>query len=141
MGNDGFAELGNNLVISADRYSSRYKDKIDKKKINPDLPIFTYIPGKNNADGIATPTEQYFAARGLLYTYRGGKRVDTTHLHIKEWLECIRENISGNKSVQPSCNIDEAFQEAVTSHMATISYKENRKVFWDHEERNCLISR
>lgn len=138
MGSDGYAELGNNLIIYADRNSLKYKDKIANKSINPDLPIFTYIPGKNNVDGITSPTEQYFAARGLLYTYRGGKRIDTTHLHIKEWLDCIRENISGNKSIQPSCNIDEAFQEAVTSHMATISYKENRKVFWDADKKIIL---
>ena len=42
---------------------------------------------------------------GLLYTYRDGRRVDTTHLHIAEWIECIREGR------QPSCDIDQAFEE------------------------------
>jgi predicted dehydrogenase len=131
MGNDGYIELGNNLVIYADRNSIRYKDKIKSKIITPELPIFTYIPGKNNVDGISSPTEQYFAARGLLYTYRGGKRVDTTHLHIKEWIDCIRESKAGGEKKQTSCNINEAFQEAITAHMATLAYKENRRVYWD----------
>ena len=65
MGHDGYMELGNNLTIYADRESTKYKDKIEKKQINPSLPIFTYIPGRNNIDAVATPTEQYFAGRGL----------------------------------------------------------------------------
>ena len=28
------------------------------------------------------------------------------------------------RNIQPSCNIDEGFDEAITSHMATIAYKE-----------------
>ena len=78
---------------------------------------------------MTSATEAYFAERGLLYTYRGGRRVDTSHLHIKEWIDCIR---SGN---QPSCNIDQGFEEAITAHMATISYRENRKVYWDPEKQ------
>jgi hypothetical protein len=64
----------------------------------------------------------------LLYTYRGGKRVDTTHLHVAEWIQAIREN------KQTSCNIDQAFEEGITSQMATLSYKENRKMTWDSDK-------
>lgn len=135
MGHDGYMELSDTLSIYADRESTKYKEKIDKKIITPSLPIYTYIPGRNNVDGIASATEKYFASRGLLYTYRGGKRVDTTHLHIKEWVDCIRESIAKGTLVQPSCNIDQGFEEAVSAHMATIAYKENRKVFWDAENQ------
>ena len=83
-------------------------------------------------DAITSPTEQYFAGRGLLYTYLGGKRVDTSHLHIRDWLNCIRE---GGK---PSCNIELAFEEAMTAHMGTKAYLENRKVYWD-EDRKIII--
>jgi len=79
-------------------------------------------------DAVTSATEQYFAGRGLLYTYRGGKRVDTTHLHVKEWIEAIREN------KLPSCNIDQAFEEGISAAMATLSYKENRKITWDAEK-------
>ena len=74
---------------------------------------------------VTSATEQYFAGRGLLYTYRTGKRVDTTHLHIREWLEVIRNG------GQTSCNIDQGFEEAMAAHMGTIAYKEGRRVEWD----------
>lgn len=128
MGHDGYMELGNNLSVYADRESTRYKDKIQSGLIDPNTPIYSYIPGRKDVDAVATATEKYFAGRGLLYTYRGGKRVDTTHLHVAEWIQAIRENS------QPSCNIDEAFEEGITSAMATIAYKENRKVTWDGEK-------
>jgi hypothetical protein len=60
-----------------------------------------------------------------MYTYREGKQVDTSHLHIKEWLDCIR---SGG---QPSCNIDRGLEEAISCHMATQSYLKGRRVEWD----------
>lgn len=132
MGHDGSMELGNSLQVFACRESTRYKEKIESGLIDPDLPIYTYIPGRKNVDSVATATEQYFASRGLLYTYRGGRRVDTTHLHIAEWLEAIREG------KQPSCNIDQAFEEGITAAMATLAYKENRKVFWDKEQEQVV---
>ncbi len=128
MGHDGHMELGNNLSVYACGESTRYKDKIESGLIDPDVPIYSYIPGRKDVDAVASPTEQYFAGRGLLYTYRGGKRVDTTHLHIKEWIECIREN------KKPSCNIDRAFEEGISAAMATISYKENRMITWDKDK-------
>ncbi len=81
---------------------------------------------------MTSASEQYFASRGLLYTYREGKRVDVSHLHIKEWLDCIRNG------GQPSCNIERGFEEAITCHMATKSYLEGRKVFWDPVKRRIV---
>jgi len=132
MGHDASMELGNSLRIYACRESTRYKEQIESGLIQPDLPIYTYIPGSKNVDGVTTPTEQYFADRGLLFTYRGGRRIDTTHLHIAEWIEAIREG------KQPSCNIDQAFDEGITSAMATIAYREDRKVFWDREREQVI---
>jgi predicted dehydrogenase len=128
MGHDGHMELGNNLSVYANRESTRYKEKIQNGLIDPNTPIYSYIPGRKDVDAVASATEQYFAGRGLLYTYRGGKRVDTTHLHIAEWIQCIREN------KQASCNIDQAFEEGISAAMATIAYKEGRKVFWDKDK-------
>ena len=127
MGHDGHMELGNNLTVYATRESTRYREKIENGLIDPNVPIYSYIPGRKDVDAVASATEQYFAGRGLLYTYRGGKRVDTTHLHIAEWIQGIREN------KQPSCDIDQAFDEGITSAMSTIAYRENRKVYWDKE--------
>ncbi|HSG68177.1 MAG TPA: Gfo/Idh/MocA family oxidoreductase [Bacteroidales bacterium] len=132
MGHDASMELGEDLIIKADPRSTRYEEKIKDGIIDPDLPLFTYSPGMKNVDAVTSPTEQYFAGRGLLYTYRGGKWEDPTHLHIKEWLNCIRNG------GQPSCNIDRGFEEAMAAHMGTIAYKENRKVFWDPETESIV---
>lgn len=132
MGHDGMMEFGNTLTVYADRQSTRYKEQIESGLIDPETPIYTYIPGRKNVDTVATATEQYFAARGLLYTYRGGRRVDTTHLHIAEWLQSIREG------TQPSCNVDQAFEEGVAAAMGIMAQREHRAVFWDKEKEEIV---
>lgn len=132
MGHDAWIELDETLIVSVDPRSTRYKEQMEQGLIEPNKPIFTYVPGQGKIDAITTPTEQYFAGRGLLYTYRDGKAVDTTHLHLREWLNCIRMN----NGTQPSCDIDQAFEEAITAHMGTIAYLQGRKTIWDdvHEK-------
>jgi len=125
MGHDANMELSNKVVIYADPKSEKYKQKIKDKVLDPSNPIFTYIPGMEKMDGMATATEQYFASRGLLYTYKNGKMLDTAALHIKEWLDCIRAN------EQPSCDIEQGFQEAIAAQMANIAYREGKRVEWD----------
>ncbi len=132
MGHDASMEVGNTLTIKADRDSTRYGEKIKEQVIDPSRPIFSYIPGRKNVDAVTSATEQYFAGRGLLYTYRNGRRVDTTHLHIKEWIEAIRTGGS------TSCNIDRGFEEAIAAHMGTIAYKEGRRVEWDAENEKII---
>ncbi|MBS2098342.1 Gfo/Idh/MocA family protein [Carboxylicivirga linearis] len=132
MGHDATMRMENRLEIFPDRQSTQYRKQLDAGLINPDQPMITYEPGRNAVDAYTSATEKYFASRGLLYTHIKGKRVNTAHLHIKEWLECIRMN------KQPSCNIDQAFEEAVTAHMATIAYRENRKVFWDADKEQVV---
>lgn len=132
MGHDANMEVGDILTVWADYESTRYKEMINNGTLDSEIPLFSYIPGRRKVDAVTTATEKYFAGRGLLYTYRNGVRVDTTHLHIKEWLDCIR---SGQ---QPSCNIDRGFEEAITAHMATIAYRENRKVYWDPVEKKVV---
>jgi hypothetical protein len=127
MGHDAWLELDENLTVYLDPRSTQYREKIENGILEPSKPIYSYVPGQGSVDAITTPTEKYFAGRGLLYTYRNGKAVDTTHLHLLEWLNCIRlEN-----GTQPSCNIDQAFEEAITAHMGTISYLEGRRTHWD----------
>ncbi len=134
MGHDATMKVGNSLEINVDPSSTKYKDKIKNGIMDPNKPIFTYTPGKNKVDAVTSATEKYFAGRGLLYTYRNGKQIDTTHLHIREWLDCIRLD----NGTRPSCNIDRAFEEAMTAHMGTISYKEGRKTYWDSEKEKIV---
>ena len=125
MGHDATMEVGYSLSVTADWESTRYKEKIRNRVINTSLPLFTYQPGLKGIDTVTSATERYFMTRGLMYTMKGGRPVDATHLHVGEWLDCIRNG------GQPSCNIDRGFEEAITCHMATLSYLEGRKVEWD----------
>lgn len=134
MGHDASMKVGNTLEINVDRNSTKYREKINNGLIDPNKPIFTYTPGKDKVDAVTSATEKYFAGRGLLYTYQNGKQVDTTHLHLREWLACIRLD----NGTLPSCNIDRAFEEGITAHMGTISYKEGRKVYWDYENEKIV---
>jgi len=133
MGHDASMEVSNILSITADRDSERYAEKIKQGIIPTDSPFFTYVPGQSKVDAVTSATELYFAKRGLLYTYVGGKRYDTTHLHMREWLECIRQGQT------PSCNIDQAFQEAMTAHMGTRAYLEGRTMYWDKTREEIIM--
>jgi predicted dehydrogenase len=132
MGHDAAMEVGYSLNVTADWESTRYKEKIMNKIINTSLPLFTYRPGLKGIDTVTSATERYFMTRGLMYTMRGGRPVNTTHLHIKDWLDSIRNG------GEPSCNIDRGFEEAITCHMATLSYLEGRKVEWDPVNRKVV---
>lgn len=126
MGHDATMSLGNTLEIHAERASTRYKEMIKQGIVDDQSPIFSYNPSQG-VDAVTSATAKYFAQKGLLYTYRNGKRFDSTHLHMKEWLSCIR---NGGK---PSCGIEEGFQEAISAHMATLSYKTGKRIEWDSQ--------
>lgn len=132
MGHDATMEVGGNLRVVADPESVRYADLIERDVVDPDRPLLTYRPGFKGVDAVTTATEEYFASRGLLYTYQAGRRVSTHWLHIKEWLDTIRYG------GEPSCNIDRGFEEAITCHMATESYLRGRKVEWDPVQQRIV---
>jgi len=133
MGGDATMELGNDIVMYVEPGSKRYAEYIKSGKIKPELPFVNWQPGGNSQiDAMSSATQKYFASRGLMYTMQNGKLSDTTFLHIKEWVDCIR-----SKSL-PSCNIDQAFQEAITAHMSVKAFKENRAVTWDAEKEKVI---
>jgi len=132
MGHDATMRVGGTLSVTADGESTRYQRKIKLGVIDPSQPMFTYRPGFKGIDAVTSATMQYFASRGLLFTYRGGRRMSAYHLMIKEWLDVIRNG------GQTSCNIDRAVEEAITCHMATRSYLEGRKVTWDPVRRRIV---
>ncbi len=125
MGHDATMELGNRLTIWPDGLSTKYADMIEAEKMRPSAPIFQYDPGANIPDAISSATSQYFADKGLMWTYIDGARVDSTFLHLREWLSSIR---NGGKL---SCGIKEGFEEAITSHMTGLAYKLGRKIEWN----------
>lgn len=125
MGHDASMEVGNNLTVTVDGSSTRFRDKLRGGMIDPSLPLFTFRPGAEGIDAVTSATEKYYATRGLMYTYRDGKRLDVNHLHVKEWLDCIR--FGG----MPASNIEKGFEVTIACHMATKSYREKRRVEWD----------
>ncbi len=133
MGHDATMELGQSLTVWVDNQSTQYKSRVESGIINPASPIVRYKPPDvQSFDAVTSATSKYFADRGLIHTYQGGRRVDTTNLHLDEWLDCIR---NGGK---PSCDIDQGFQEAISAHMATNSHLQGRRVYWDSEKEQII---
>ena len=125
MGHDASMELGNRLTIWPDGRSTRYSEMLEEGKMSPQNPIYHYNPAATALDGVSSATSQYFADKGLMWTYIDGRRVDSTFLHMREWLSAIRNG------TQVSCGIQEGFDEAVSAHMAGLSWKLGRRIEWD----------
>jgi predicted dehydrogenase len=129
MGHDGTMELGQRVSVHADPRSTRYQEMIEDETINLDLPMYAYDPAAKGVDAVTGATAKYFANKGLMYTYRDGKRVDSTFLHLREWLSAIRND------TPLSCGIEEGFQEAMSAHMATLSFRLGKRIEWDEASR------
>ena len=132
MGHDGSMDLGNRISVYADPRSTKYAELIKEQRIETDVPIYQYDPAVSGTDAVTSATAKYFANKGLLWTYRDGKRVDSTFLHLREWLSCIRNGGT------PSCSIKEGFDEAISAHMAGLSYKLGRRIDWDSVEQKII---
>lgn len=128
MGHDASMELGNRLTIWPDSGSTRFAEQLKAGRMAPNTPIYRYDPSETAVDGVSSATSQYFADKGLMWTYIDGKRVDSTFLHMREWLSAIRNG--GNVS----CGIQEGFEEAMSAHMAGLSWKLGRRIEWDPQE-------
>jgi len=128
MGHDASMELGNRLTIWPDSGSTRFAEQLKAGSMAPKTPIYRYDPSETAVDGVSSATSQYFADKGLMWTYIDGKRVDSTFLHMREWLSAIR---NGGKV---SCGIQEGFEEAMSAHMAGLSWKLGRRIEWDPQE-------
>jgi predicted dehydrogenase len=132
MGHDASMELGSSISITPDANSDKYKDQLQRGIIDPSTPMISLNPTSGQVDAVTSATEKYYAARGLTTTRINGKSVDVTHLHIKEWIDCIRNGGT------PSANIERAFEEGMTIMMAHRSYLEQRKVEWDDVNRKIV---
>ncbi len=132
MGHDASMELGDAISITADGDSTRYKKQIEAGLIDPSSPMVSFNPNLGKIDAVTSATEKYYAARGLTTTNINGHQIDVTYLHIREWINCIR-----NGGI-PSANIEMAFQEGMTCLMAHKAYVEKRRVEWDPANRKIV---
>jgi predicted dehydrogenase len=132
MGHDATMEVSSGLKVTADGSSTRYQEMLEDGTVSPRRPMLTYQSGYKGLDAVTTATQEYFASRGLMFTYKGGRRISTYYLHLKEWLQAIRDG------TPVSCDIEQGVQEAVTCHMATKSFLEGRRVEWDPTTRQIV---
>jgi hypothetical protein len=132
MGHDASMELGNDIKFTVDKDSTQFKNGIASGIIDPSSPSLSFNPNAGQIDAISSASEKYFAARGLSNTRINGRNVDVTHLHLREWIHCIREQKT------TSANIDMAYEEGIACLMAHRSYVENRQVRWDKESRKII---
>jgi predicted dehydrogenase len=132
MGHDGSIEVGNNLRLTIDPESQQYAGYIRSKKIIPGKVFYEYRQDTGETDAFSSPTEQYYASKGLTYTLKNGKKTDVSYLHLREWLDCIR--FGGT----PSCDIVKGFETTIACHMATKAFREKRRVLWDPVARKIV---
>jgi len=132
MGREASMELGSSISITADAQSIRYKKHIEAGNIDPSIPMISFNPTSGNIDAVTSATEKYYATRGLTTTSINGRQVDVTHLHIKEWIDCIR---NGGTT---SANMELAFEEGIACLMAHRSYLEHRRMEWDPVNRRIV---
>jgi hypothetical protein len=108
------------VQVYPDRESPRYQEKIKSGEIQPDRPLIS-------TGGAAAPTESFLSS-----TTASGESVDVTYLHLKNWVQSMRSN-------QPAaCNEDVGWREAITTHMAVLSYKWGCRVRWDSQKQKVL---
>ncbi|MFC2090257.1 Gfo/Idh/MocA family protein [Bacteroidota bacterium] len=134
-GKDASLTVGGHLALTPDGQSEQYADLLKQGLINPNKPMLEILKGQslNSAvDAVSSATTSYYANRGLTSTNVDGREWDVTHLHLKEWIDCIR---NGGTT---SANIDMAFVEGITIAMADISYRENCRTKWDAENKRIL---
>lgn len=131
-GRDAAMTVGGALSVVPDGSSELFEDLLERGLIDPGSPMLEMLQGSRTAsvvDAVSSATAQYYATRGLTSTSIDGQNWDVTHLHLKEWLDCIRNGGT------PTANIEKAFDEGVVIAMADISYREKCQTRWDPDKR------
>ena len=132
MGREASMELGNSISIIADAESLRYKKQLESGLIDSSGPMISFNPTSGKIDAVTSATEKYYAARGLTTTTINGRQVDVTHLHIREWIDCIRNGGT------PSANMEMTYEEGIACVMAHRSYLEHRRMEWDAVNKKII---
>ena len=134
-GRDASMTIGRDLTVTPDRHSEKLAELLEKGLVDSSRPMLEILEGANISDpidAISGASANYYAASGLTTTRIDGMEWDVTQLHLKEWLDCIR---NGGET---SGNIEKAYEEAVTIAMADISYRENCLTRWDSANKQIL---
>jgi hypothetical protein len=57
---------------------------------------------------------------------------DQHFAHVKDFLHCLR-----NRSAKPASEIEDMHRATTTCHLANISFKVRRRIYWDAENERC----
>ncbi|MCX6256191.1 MAG: Gfo/Idh/MocA family oxidoreductase [Bacteroidia bacterium] len=95
-------------------------------------PLYLYNGG-GDVDAVSSATARAYMKGGYGATYIDGKVIDASFLHVKEWIDAIRNQNT------TSCNIDEGFDEAVTFNLANLAYVNNKQVLWDSTTEKVIM--
>jgi len=134
-GQDAWMAVGGDLTVTPDGQSEKYSDMIKRRLVNPSAPMIEIKRGSFTAsavDAVSSASTRYYEDRGLVSTNIGGRIWDVNHLHLKEWIDCIRNGGA------PSANIEKAYEVGVTIAMADISYREKCRTKWDPQQRKII---
>ena len=134
-GKDASMSFGESLSMTPDGNSEKYEALLDKGLLTPSWPMVEILPGSGKTtaiDAVSGASAAYYSSRGLTTTNIQGRAWDVAHLHLREWLDCIRHG------GQTSANIEMAHQEAIVIAMADISYREKCRTAWDPENKKIL---
>lgn len=135
-GKEAAMTFGADLQLLADRQSSKYSQLIKDGLVSPDTSMLEFYSGTggSSVDAVSGASAKYYASRGLTSTTINGNEWDVTHLHVAEWLDCIRNG------GEPSANIEKAYKEGVTIAMADIAFREKCITRWDAENKKIIRS-
>ena len=129
MGSDAAMNLDLGIKIFRDDYSEKYKNiEMDSSE-----PIYMYSGG-TEVDAVSSATAKAYIKGGYGATFIDGKVLDASLLHVKEWLDAIRNQGT------TSCNIDAGFEEAVTFNLANLAYVHDKQVTWDPINEKAILS-
>ena len=128
LGSEASMDIGRSILINKGRDSEKYKNV----KTDESTPLYYYNPN-SPVDAVSSATSRVYFKSGYGPTYIDGKMINTTFLHIKEWIDAIRGY------GKTSCDIDLGFEEAVTFNLANLAYANKKTVTWDKENEKAII--
>lgn len=128
MGSEATMDIDGAILIHKDMYSEKFKDV----EAGSSKPLYFYAP-RTDVDAISSATSKEYMKGGFGPTFIDGKVLDTTFLHIKEWIDAIRGH------GETSCNIDKGFEESVTFNLANLAYKHKKTIRWDADNEKAII--
>ncbi len=128
MGSEAMMDVDSAILLYRDSQSQRYKNIAT----DPSDPMYYYEP-EADVDAVSSATSKAYLKGGWGSTFIDGKIVDTTFLHLKEWIDAIRGH------GKTSCDIDTGFEESVTFNLANVAYRSKRPVIWDPVNEKAII--